>query len=52
MTALRRHAVTAPDDRATTDAVRRGRLLAGALRASMALATLAVLVLAAQAITH
>jgi hypothetical protein len=52
MTALRRRAVTAPDDRAAADAVRRGRLLAGTLRATMALVTLAVLVLAAQAITH
>jgi hypothetical protein len=47
MTALRRRAVTAPDDRAAVDAVRRGRLLAGALRATMALVTLAVLALAA-----
>jgi hypothetical protein len=47
MTALRRCAVTAPDDRAAVDAVRRGRLLAGALRATMALVTLAVLALAA-----
>lgn len=47
MTALRRRAVTAPDDRAAVDAIRRGRLLAGALRATMALVTLAVLALAA-----
>ena len=51
MTVLRRRAVTAPDDRAAADAVRRGRVLAGALRTTMALVTLAVLVLAAQAIT-
>jgi hypothetical protein len=52
MTALRRRAVTAPDDRAAAEAVRRGRIVAGALRGTMALVTLAVLVLAAQAISH
>jgi uncharacterized membrane protein len=52
MTVLRRRAVTAPDDRAAAEAVRRGRVLAGALRGTMALVTLAVLVLAAQAISH
>jgi len=52
MTVLRRRAVTAPDDRAAAEAVRRGRVLAGTLRGTMALVTLAVLVLAAQAISH
>ena len=52
MTTLRRRAVIAPDDLATAEAVRRGRILAGALRSTMALVTLAVLVLAAQAISH
>ena len=52
MTVLRRRAVTAPDDRVAAEAVRRGRVLAGTLRGTMALVTLAVLVLAAQAISH
>jgi hypothetical protein len=52
MTGLRRQAVIAPDDLVTANAVRRGRILAGTLRATMALVTLAVLVLAAQVIAR
>jgi hypothetical protein len=52
MTVLRRRTVSAPDDHAAAEAVRRGRALAGALRGTMALVTLAILVLAAQAISH
>jgi hypothetical protein len=42
----------APGDVAAADAVRRGRALAGILRGTMAVVTLAVLVLAAEAISH
>jgi hypothetical protein len=52
MTALRRQAMGAPGDVAAADAVRRGRALAGILRGKMAVVTLAVLVLAAEAISH
>lgn len=52
MTVLRRRAVTAPDDRAAAEGVRRGRVLAASLRGTMAFVTLAILVLAAQAISH
>lgn len=52
MTARRRRAAGAPDDIAASEAVRRGRIVAGALRGVMALSTLAVLILAAQAISH
>ena len=52
MTALRRRVMGAPGDVAAADALRRGRTLAGALRGTMAALTLAVLVLAAQAISH
>ena len=52
MTALRRRALSAPQDDVAGRAVRRGRLVAGALRGLMALVTLAVVVLAAQAISN
>jgi hypothetical protein len=52
MTKLRRRSASSPGDLGAADAVRRGRLLAGALRSVMALMTLGVLVLAAQAISH
>jgi hypothetical protein len=52
MTTLRRQAMSAPDDLDVARAVRRGRLVAGGLRSLMALVTLAVVVLAAQAISH
>jgi len=52
MTTLRRQAMGAPDDQIVAGAVRRGRLVAGALRGLMALVTLAIVVLAAQAISH
>jgi hypothetical protein len=44
--------MSAPDDLDVARAVRRGRLVAGGLRSLMALVTLAVVVLAAQAISH
>jgi hypothetical protein len=52
MTTLRRQAMSTPDDLDVARAVRRGRLVAGGLRSLMALVTLAVVVLAAQAISH
>ncbi len=52
MTTLRRQAMGAPDDQIVAGAVRQGRLVAGALRGLMALVTLAIVVLAAQAISH
>ena len=52
MTALRSRAMGAPGDVAAAEALRRGRTLAGALRGTMAVLTLGVLVLAAQAISH
>ena len=52
MTKLRRRAMNSAGDEAAADAVRRGHLLAGALRSVMALLTLGVLLLAAQAISH
>ena len=52
MTTLRRQAMSAPGDHDADRAVRRGRLVAGALRSLMALVTLAVVVLAAQVISH
>ena len=52
MMTLRRQAMGAPDDQIVAGAIRRGRLVAGALRGLMALVTLAIVVLAAQAISH
>jgi len=52
MTVLRRRVMAAPGDVAAADALRQGRTLAGALRGTMAALTFAVLVLAAQAISH
>ena len=52
MTIRRRRAMSTPEDHDAGRAVRRGRLLAGALRGLMALVTLAIVVLAAQAISH
>jgi hypothetical protein len=52
MTTVRRRAMSAPEDHGAVLAVRRGRLLAGALRSVMALFTLAILVLAAQVISR
>jgi hypothetical protein len=52
MTTLRSHASAAPGDRAMGAAVRRGRKIADGLRGVMALLTLAVIVLGAQAVTH
>ncbi len=47
MTARRRQAIDAPDDQAVTRMIRRGAAMAGALRASIAVLTLAIVVLAA-----
>ncbi|HVC71133.1 MAG TPA: hypothetical protein VNC61_12835 [Acidimicrobiales bacterium] len=52
MTILRRQAMSAPGDHDAVSAVRRGRPVASALRSLMALVTLAVVVLAAQVISH
>lgn len=52
MTALRRRVMSGPGDIADTDALRRGKTLAGALRGTMAALTLGILVLAAQALSH
>jgi hypothetical protein len=52
MTILRRRAMSIPEDHNAGRAVRRGRLLAGALRGLMAFVTLAIVVLAAQVISH
>lgn len=52
MRILRRRAMSNPGDHDAARAVRRGRLLAGTLRCLMALVTLAIVVLAAQVITH
>jgi hypothetical protein len=52
MPTLRLRAITAPDDQEIARAVRRGRMLAGALRGLMALVPLAIIVFAAQAISH
>lgn len=52
MTARRHRTSSAADDPVAAQAVRRGRVLAGALRGVMALMTLAIVVLAAQRITH
>ena len=52
MTKLRRRAMSSGGDDASANALHRGRLLAGSLRSLMALLTLGVLLLAAQAISH
>lgn len=52
MTILRRRTMSIPEDHNAGRAVRRGRLLAGALRGLMAFVTLAIVVLAAQVISH
>lgn len=52
MTRLRRQATSAPEDQGLAVTVRRGRLLANMLRGLMAAVTLAIVVLAAQIITH
>jgi len=52
MTALRRKSIAHPEDGSTAAALRRGRLLANAIRGAMALMTLAAVVLAAFAVTH
>lgn len=52
MTRRRGRLAGAPDDASANEAVRRGRIRAGALRGVMALLTLAVVILAAQTLTH
>lgn len=52
MTTLRGRLARAPDSGTLTESVRRGRALAGTLRGLMALLTLAIVVLVAQAVTH
>jgi hypothetical protein len=52
MTVRRRLAISAPDDEHAVGAVRRGAVLAGALRGSMALLTLATLVLGAHVLSR
>lgn len=52
MTRRRQKAVSAPDEAAPAQAVRRGRLVAGGLRGLMAALTVAIVVLSAQAISH
>lgn len=52
MTRLRRQAASAPEDRGLSVSLRRGRLLANMLRGLMAAVTLAIVVLAAQIISH
>lgn len=52
MTRLRRQATSAPEDQGLAVSMRRGRLLAYMLRGLMAAVTLAIVVLAAQIITH
>ena len=52
MGTLRRRAVASPDDRAARASVRRGRRLATSLRLLMAAGTLAIVVLAAMAVSH
>lgn len=52
MTIRRGRLARSPGDAAANDAVRRGRARAGALRGAMALLTLAVVICAAQALTH
>jgi hypothetical protein len=50
MTALRRKLIANPRDCSAADALRRGRLLANAIRGLRALLTLAIVVLAAIAV--
>ena len=52
MTALRRKLIANPRDSSTAVALRRGRLLANGIRGMMALMTLAIVILAAFAVTH
>ena len=52
MGSIRRRAMSSPDDEGAARAVRRGQILAGVLRGTMALVTLAIVALAAQAMTH
>jgi len=52
MGTLRRRAMESPDDHATRASVRRGRRLATSLRLLMAADTLAIVVLAARAVSH
>lgn len=52
MTGLRRRSISAPADAGASRAVRRGRRVATALRGLMAIVTLAIVVLAAMAISH
>jgi uncharacterized membrane protein len=52
MTALRRKLIAHPGDSSTALALRRGRLLANAIRGLMALMTLAIVILAAFAVAH
>lgn len=52
MTRLRRRAITVPLQKGAGVAIRRGRVVAGVLRSAMAILTLAIVVLAAIAITH
>jgi len=52
MTALRRKLIANPRDSSTAVALRRGRLLANGIRGLMALMTLAIVILAAFAVTH
>jgi hypothetical protein len=52
MTILHRQAMGSPDDRDAARAVHRGRLVANGLRGSMAMVALAVVVLAALAISR
>ena len=52
MGTLRRRAIASPDDRAARASVRRGRRLATSLRLLMAADTLAIVVLAAMAVSH
>ena len=52
MTALRRKLIANPRDSSTAVGLRRGRLLANGIRGLMALMTLAIVILAAFAVTH
>jgi uncharacterized membrane protein len=52
MTALRRKLIANTRDSSTAVALRRGRLLANGIRGLMALVTLAIVILAAFAVTH
>jgi len=52
MTALRRKLIANPRDSSTAVALRRGRLLANGIRGLLALMTLAIVILAAFAVTH